>query len=56
MTWLVARAAEPSTWRGIVAIAALLGINISPEDAAIIANVAVTIIAAINIVRKENGH
>lgn len=56
MGWLIARAAEPSTWRGVVAIAALLGINLSPEDAAVIANIAVTVVAVINILRKEHGN
>lgn len=55
MDWLIKRGAEPSTWRGIVALAGLLGINLSPEDAAIIANIAITVIAVINIIRKEHG-
>ena len=55
MDWLIRRGAEPSTWRGIVALAALLGINLSPEDAAVIANIAVTVVAVINIIRKEHG-
>lgn len=53
MDFLIARLKEPSTWRGIVAIAAILGVNISPEMQQGIIGVAVALLGVIEIFRAE---
>lgn len=53
MSWLMDRLSEPSTWRGIIAIAASAGVTVSPEHAVTIASVAACVVGAINVVRKE---
>lgn len=45
---------EPSTWRGLIAIACLAGYQVSPEQAELIIEVGVGLYGAINIFRKEN--
>jgi len=47
------RIKEPSTWRGIVGIAAVFGIVITPELQDAIAAAAVGLISVIEIVRRE---
>lgn len=44
---------EPSTWRGLIAIACLAGYQVSPEQAELIIEVGVGLYGAINIFRKE---
>lgn len=53
MDFLIARLKEPSTWRGIVAIAAILGINVSPELQQAIIGAAVGLLGVIEILRTE---
>ena len=53
MDFLIARLKEHSTWRGIVAIAAILGVNISPEMQQGIIGVAVALLGVIEIFRAE---
>lgn len=48
------RLKEPSTMRGLVALAAILGANISPEHIQAILTTAGLIYSAIQILRKEN--
>lgn len=53
MNWLMARLAEPSTWRGIVALIAAAGFQLDPEQIVTIATAAATIVGVINVVRSE---
>ena len=55
MEGLISRLKEPSTWRGIAGIAALLGIAISPEMQNAIVAVAVGVVSIIEIFRKEKN-
>jgi len=53
MDFLIARLKEPSTWRGIVAICAILGVNVSPEMQQGIISLAVALLGVIEIFRAE---
>jgi len=51
--WIVARIKEPSTWRGIASVAGLVGLHLAPEQWESITTATISIIAAIEIFRKE---
>lgn len=51
--WIKDRLREPSTYRGIVALAALAGVSISPEQWEAITAVAVGVYGLIQVFRKE---
>ena len=51
--WVLARLSEPSTWRGIIAIATGAGLVLSPEMQQGILAVGLSAIGLINIIRKE---
>ena len=53
LQYIVERMKEPSTWRGLIAIACLAGYQVSPEQAELIIEVGVGLYGAINIFRKE---
>ena len=58
VTWLKARMKEPSTWRGLIAVAGGLGgIALAPEltDALVVIATSLAAGGAINIVRKEQA-
>jgi len=44
--------AEPGTWRGIIALAGLLGISLAPDMWEAITAVGISIISFINIIKK----
>ena len=50
LPWIIARMREPSTWKGLIALAAALGVYISPENAAIILAAGVGIAGFINVI------
>jgi len=50
--WLVARAVEPSTWRGLAAALAAVGLVSPGQEQALVA-VALAVLAIIEIFRKE---
>ena len=54
LDWCAARAREPSTWRGLAALAGLAGIALSPDEWQAIAGAATALIAAIEVFRKES--
>jgi hypothetical protein len=43
------RLREPSTWRGIVMVVTVFGVNLTPEEALAVASVGASIVAAIGI-------
>jgi len=49
----VERMKEPSTWRGLIALATLAGYSISPEQGELIISTGVGLYSIINIFRKE---
>ena len=49
----VERMKEPSTWRGFIALAALIGIKVTPDQANTIVEVGLGLYSIINIFRKE---
>lgn len=53
MNTLLTRLKEPSTYRGLTLLGAIVGINVSPEMTSAITTAAVSIIALIEIFRKE---
>ena len=53
LDWCAARASEPSTWRGLAALAGLAGLAVSPDQWHAIAGAAAAVIAAIEVFRKE---
>ena len=50
LPWVIARMREPSTWKGIIALAAAFGVVISPEYAAIILAAGVGMAGLINVI------
>lgn len=55
MNWLLERLKEPSSWTWIVAVAAYFGYTLQPELADYIIAAAVSIIGAIQFIRKEKN-
>ncbi len=53
LQYIVERMKEPSTWRGLIAIATLAGYSISPEQGELIISTGVGLYSIINIFRKE---
>ncbi len=51
--WIVDRLKEPSTWRGLAAIVAMFGIQMSPEQMGQIMQAFFLIYGTINVIRKE---
>lgn len=50
LPWIIARMKEPSTWKGLIALAAACGVVINPEYAAIILAAGVGMAGFINVV------
>lgn len=53
MNWLINRFKEPSTWRGLVTLAGICGMSLSPEQSDKIVTAAVALIGLIEVFRKE---
>jgi len=53
MKTILEKLKEPSTYRGLTLLGAVIGINISPDLTVAIATTAASIIALIEIIRKE---
>lgn len=52
--FIVSRAKEPSTWRGLTVLATTFGVALSPELANAIITAGASIFAIIDIVKKDN--
>jgi len=55
MNTIITRLKEPSTYRGLALLAAVAGINLSPEFAGAIASAAAGLIGLIEVFRKEKA-
>ena len=53
MNTILARLKEPSTYRGLALLGAVVGVHISPDMTGAIASTAAGIVALIEIFRKE---
>jgi len=53
MKYIFDRLFEPSTWRGLISLATLLGLKIAPDQAEAVMTAGVSVYSAINILRKE---
>lgn len=53
LNFILERGKEPSTWRGIVALATAVGISVSPELGEAIVAVGLAIIGLIGVVTKD---
>jgi hypothetical protein len=53
MKYILARLMEPSTWRGLISLATVLGLRLNPDQAEAILTAGVSVYSAINILRKE---
>lgn len=51
--FILKRAKEKSTWAGLTTIAALVGINIDPEQFTAIGTAVIAIIGAVEVFRRE---
>lgn len=51
--YILERAKEPSTWRGIVLLATAGGVNIAPEMATSIIEVGIAVAGLIGIITKD---
>jgi hypothetical protein len=56
MDWIIRRFKEPSTWRGLIVLAGIAGYSINPELQEKIIAIGTTLLAAIEIIRKEGVH
>lgn len=54
MNKILARLKEKTTWQGFIAIAALAGLQLSPENADLIVQAGIALAAAILIFTKES--
>lgn len=52
-SYLLARASEPSTWRGLVWALAALGLTISPEQSAAIVTAGAAVAGAIGVFTRD---
>jgi len=53
MSTIIERLKEPSTYRGLALLGAVVGINLSPDLTAAIASAAAAVIGLIEILRRE---
>lgn len=53
MEWILRRFKEPSTWRGLIFLATIAGMNVTPEQTDKIITAAVAVIGLIEVFRKE---
>lgn len=51
--WVLARMAEPTTWRGLIGIAAAAGVAVNPQQSAIILAFGMGLAGFINVVIKD---
>ena len=51
--WVIARMAEPTTWRGLIGLAAAAGVAINPHQSAIILALGMGLAGFINVVIKD---
>lgn len=51
---ILARLKEPSTWRGIIIILGIFGVNFSPEKSEAIVAAGVALLGLIEVFRKES--
>jgi hypothetical protein len=54
MSYFIDRLSEPSTWRGLAALAIALGIKLHPEMQEAIISTGLAVIGLINLLRKEH--
>lgn len=54
MNKILARLKEKSTWQGFIAVAALAGLQLSPENTELIVQAGIALSAAILIFTKES--
>ena len=52
---LLVKLSEESTWRGIMALAAVLGYAIDPARADLYTAAALTVIGLINVIKRQPG-
>jgi len=55
LDWMLARLAEPSTWRGLTAVLAAVGVAVRPDLWQEITTAGIAIAGAIEIIRKEGA-
>jgi len=53
LAWVEARMAEPTTWRGLIGLAAAAGVTVSPHNAAVILAAGMGIAGFIGVVTKD---
>ncbi len=53
MNYLLERLKEPSTWRGLLALATALGVKLHPEMQEAILTAGLALIGMVNVFRKE---
>jgi hypothetical protein len=51
--YLLERLTENSTWRGIILLLTAIGINFTADQTAVIASAGLSLVGAINVIRKE---
>ena len=55
MNWLIARLKEPSSWRGLIVLASIVGYKLDPTLQEAIVTAGVSLIALVEIIRKEQA-
>jgi len=56
MNWILNRFKEPSSWRGLIGLASIFGLALSPELKEQIITIAVAAVGLVEIIRKEKDH
>ena len=56
MSYIFERLREPSTWRGLAALATAFGLKAAPEMQEAVIGTGLTVIGLINVIRKEKRH
>lgn len=54
ISYLVARFAEPSTWRGLIGIATAAGLTVTPDQAAAVVSVGMATAGVVGVITRDS--
>ena len=55
MNWIINRFKEPSSWRGLIIIAGIVGYKLDPTMQDAIVQAGIALIALVEVIRKEQA-
>lgn len=56
MNWIIRRFKEPSSWRGLIVIAGIFGVSMSPEMQEQVIAIGVAALSLVEIIRSEKSN